>query len=198
MQTIRAFVDLPRVNTQFNWNVNALLTLPSQNPAKWKDFVAYTRKDNSGTTMHTYSPKVFLNIQLADDGPCKGTNYRDRWIGIDPKNVFRLKTILQKLYAGFQTPDLFFYENDVLTLNQEIAKDKIETVPLGDKTLRIGYTVIKDDTHNTGDFEGIVIFINNYSIYMTLTHLELGFMLDELNKLNLTQLGFDLIRSVMK
>ena len=42
MHTIRSFLDLPRVNKQFEWNVNAIITMPTQNPAKWKDFIAYT------------------------------------------------------------------------------------------------------------------------------------------------------------
>lgn len=197
MHTIRSFLDLPRVNNQFEWKVNAILTLPTQNPAKWKDFVAYTRKDSPGVTIHTYTPKVFLNIQIMEHSSMKGTNYRDRWIGMDPKGMYRLKETLKKLYMGFQTKDLFFYENDVLKVNQEMINKRAETIPVGDKILKFGYAVIKDIDYGTGDFEGIVIFVNNYNIYMTLTYLEVGFMIDELEKLNLTQIGFRLIQGAM-
>lgn len=194
MHTIRSFLDLPRVNKQFEWNVNAIITMPTQNPAKWKDFIAYTRKDGVGATSHRFSPKVFLNIQVTGNSD----NYRDRWIGIDSKGVYRFKEALEYLYNGFQTKDLFFYENDTLKVNQELAKDYIKTIPAGDKILKMGYIAIKDTEHNTGDFEGIVIFVNNYSVYITLTYLELGFMIDEIRKLNLTQIGFELICTAMK
>lgn len=197
MQTIRTSVDLPRVNKQFEWKVNALITAPSQNPAKWKDFVAYTTRSTPGAISHNYVPRVFLTIQILELGHMKGTFYRDRWINLDPPGVYRFKKTLQKIYDGFQTKDLYFYDNGALKLNQEISKDKIETIPAGDKTLKIGYTTINDVDHGTGDFEGIIIFVNNYGIYMTLTYFELGFMLDELKKLNLTQMGFNMIRSVM-
>lgn len=198
MQTIRSFVDLPRVNNQFDWKVHVMITLPSQNPAKWKDFIAYTRKDAPGMTAHNYVPRTSLNIQIREFGTMAGTSFRDRWISMDPKNVYRFKETLQKMYLEFQTKDLYFYDNGVLKLNPEISNNAVETVPVGDKTLKMSYATIKDLEHGTGDFEGIVIFVNHFRVYMTLTYLELGFMIDELCKLNLTQMGVDMIRVAMK
>lgn len=198
MQTIKAAVDLPRVNKQFEWKISAMITTPSQNPAKWKDFVAYTKKNSQGSIYHNFTPRVFLVLQILEHGAMKGTDYNDRWVMMDPKGVYRLKTELQKMYDGLQTKDLYFYDNDKLKLNQELAKDKMLTIPAGDKTLRIAYATIKDEEHGTGDYEGIVMFLNNYNIYITLTHFELGFMLDELQRLDLTHMGFDMIRSAMR
>lgn len=197
MQTIRASVDLPRINKQFDWKVSAMITTPSQNPAKWKDFTAYNRKTSLGTIQHNFIPRVFLSIQILEFGHMRGTNYQDRWFTLDPKGVYRFKMGLQKMYSGFQTKDLYFYDNDVLKLNQELSQQMMTTILAGDKTLRVAYATIKDEEHGTGDFEGIAVFVNNYNICMTLTHFELGFLLNELNTLNLTQVGFDLIRSAM-
>ncbi len=197
MQTIRAGVELPRVNKQFDWKVMTTLTSPSQNPAKWRDFISYERKEFGDNVTHLYVPRSFVSITIGPYGAMKEVPYAERWIMLDVKSLFRFRNTLQKIYEEFQIKDLYYYDNGVLKLDQELAKDKMQKVITNGKTLMISYAIIKDED-NGGDFEGIVIFVNNYSVYMTLTHFELGFMLQEIEKLNLTQIGFDLIRASLK
>lgn len=194
MQTIRSVLELPRVNNQFIWKVIVTMMSPSQNPAKWKDFIAYTVNQNGNNITHTYTPRACISIQLNDQGKMKDTNYNDRWIMLDGKSIFRLKEAFQKFYEGFQIPELYFYDNDVLKLNQELSKEKTVEVLTSNKTLKISYAIIKGEESGSSDFEGIVIFINNYSIYFTLTYFELGYMISELEKIDLTTLSLQMIQ----
>lgn len=194
MPTIKSIMSLPAIGMTANWKISATLYTPARD--QHPEFFALQKKENRDTVSIQYTPRVYLIIE-----PKKipqGDNYFEYSMYFDAQAITRLKAILKELHRGFQTQNLYYFRNDVLVLNQELAKKAVYDIVTFGKTTRIAYTVIKDEENRTGDREGIRFFINGYNRSVAFNLDEMEFMMDILEQLNIVELGLSLIQASLK
>lgn len=95
-----------------------------------------------------------------------------------------------------KTPDLFFYDGEKhLKVNKEVAKDCICKVMVKQKYIGITPMVVCD---NEDEYEGFAFFINSVDHVAQLTIFEMQYLLDILEKTDMTAIGLELLNAYRK
>ena len=107
--------------------------------------------------------------------------------------IRKLKVFIQ----NFQIQNLYVYSSNHLVLNKELSSHLNILFPVGNKAIRVEYTVVTDNDNKEIEYEGALIKINNDLNFVLLTYDELFVLYDTLEKLDFESLSLQLINTAV-
>lgn len=105
--------------------------------------------------------------------------------------LYLLIKVLKRCAVQFiNNKDLFFYTNNELTVNDNA--ETFTALSSSSKKLQVKPSVITDNTGKS--YEGVVLYINSLNSYTCLTYTEFEYLINELTKIDMTQMAFDCMK----
>ena len=101
-----------------------------------------------------------------------------------------IKTLKKCAIQFINNKDLFFYMENKLIVSE--TSETFTASSASAKKIKIKPSVITDNTGK--EYEGVILYINSMSSYTYLTYTELEYLINELNKIDMTQLSFECIK----
>ena len=101
-----------------------------------------------------------------------------------------IKTLKKCAIQFINNKDLFFYMENKLIVSE--TSETFTASSASAKKIKIKPSVITD--HTGKEYEGVILYINSMSSYTYLTYTELEYLINELNKIDMTQLSFECIK----
>ena len=101
-----------------------------------------------------------------------------------------IKTLKKCATQFINNKDLFFYMENKLIVSE--TSETFTASSASAKKIKIKPSVITDNTGK--EYEGVILYINSMSSYTYLTYTELEYLINELNKIDMTQLSFECIK----
>lgn len=142
---------------------------------KQKEQFATIRKTYwQGTHYIKYTPNPYFELIIDP----KDTDYIPyKHIKCNKFDTYLFIRGLEKMTNTFKTKrDLYYYENNVLVLNNDIAKVSTETIRLKDRTILLEPILILNNVTET-KHEGIMMYSNTKEVGCKMTYIELEFLL---------------------
>lgn len=181
-------MELGNVN---KWmKVKFSLILKSENELPINKLVSKFKID--GNEYIKFNPHPFITIEITNESEKKEGWSNNRIITLNKFNLFRMITVLNKFINRFiEVEDLFYYENEILYLNNEVADKEEQLIRISnDKVIKIKPFVISDEE---GMYEGCILFINSMDNYCKLTYEELKYLYYLLSNINMESLSLQLM-----
>lgn len=118
-------------------------------------------------------------------------------------HIHALKQSLRNILVGIANPNLFYYNNGVLCMDEQLAKSKRQALPIRGMIIEMEYCIVKDIIGNNeySSYEGIRIINRQMQTMAELTIDELDSFINLLDSIHIvdismmaTKLGLDLIK----
>ena len=140
-------------------------------------------------------PRPFLTLDISSKEDKKEGWNSAYQISLNQRALFVLKKNLEKLIEEFQTnKDLFYtYDTGEIVVDQELAEELRKVVPTKSKIIILQPCVVQDEDNNEIYYEGCIMAFNRLEYSTNLTFEEMGFLLDLLMQINLTELSMQLL-----
>lgn len=189
----KAHIDLGRVNSQISVKFNMILEDPDD-----KTRVRLVNKfAMKGNTYLAITPHPWISIDISGRRRRSDDEY-------DPNNnvsltrpyVINVCRMIERAIASMATEDLFFYRNNELCINKELAGQKclFKTTIKNSKYIAMCPVVIND---GQDQYEGLGLLINTTANFATMTLDEAEYLLDLLRSVDMYTLSMQVINSAM-
>jgi len=150
----------------------------------------------NGNDYYIFKPNPFLVIDIS-----KGKERGEGWnqnlaISLNRPKLFEMIKKLKIFLNNYKKyTDLFFYNEDKLCLNREIANNVILDLYTANKHVRFLPSVVNGE--GEGEYyEGCVFAINSLDNFCYLTYDEMEYLVYELERVNMNTLSFALLSLV--
>lgn len=164
-------------------------TITKRSPNKVNNYYDVNLHPFIDLDFNDYSDKLENRLSgVSISGQCK--------ISLNKYNLFLFLNMIKKLERDFIiNKDLYFYSNNKLILNNDVAKTVSVDTVLSNKRLMMGPAVI---TVGGGEkeHEGIYFALNDLSNYTYLTYTELGYLRYVLDNIDMDLMAINLIKLV--
>ncbi len=150
----------------------------------------------NGNDYYIFKPNPFLVIDISK-GKDKGEGWNQNLaISLNRPKLFEMVKKLKIFLNQYkQYTELFFYNDDKLCLNREIANKVILDLYTSNKHVRFLPSVVNGE--GEGEYyEGCVFAINSLDNFCYLTYDEMEYLLYELERVNMNTLSFALLSLV--
>lgn len=132
------------------------------------------------------APHPYVTLEICDDDRSYNSS-----ITFNRYYLYLLIKTLKKCAIQFiNNKDLFFYMENKLIVSE--TSETFTASSASAKKIKIKPSVITDNTGK--EYEGVILYINSMSSYTYLTYTELEYLINELNKIDMTQLSFECIK----
>lgn len=132
------------------------------------------------------APHPYVTLEIRDDDRSYNSS-----ITFNRYYLYLLIKTLKKCATQFiNNKDLFFYMENKLIVSE--TSETFTASSASAKKIKIKPSVITDNTGK--EYEGVILYINSMSSYTYLTYTELEYLINELNKIDMTQLSFECIK----
>lgn len=168
------------------------LILDNQIPQQKRLNLVNTYKFN-GNEYITLNPHPFITIDISDTFTKTEEWNSNRTVTLNLMSKMVLESMLSTMITNFKIKDLFYYQNNDLRVNQELAKKLEKVFVIGNKTCVLRYAVIQDDKTQDGPYEGVIFMINKAENFCYLTFDEIQFLFYTLRSINLYDLCFNVL-----
>jgi hypothetical protein len=141
------------------------------------------------------NPRPFVTIDIS-----KSTE--DGWssnqsVNLNKQSLFLFIRILERMIKQFKSiKELFYYQNDKLTVNNRISKEITMDFVSCNKHIRLQPCVVSDDEINNKFYEGCVFCINSYDNFCYITYEEMEYLYYELSHIDMMELSLSVINTV--
>lgn len=151
-----------------------------------------------GNEYYKLKPNPFVTIDIS-----KGADKKEGWSINQSVNFNRIKLFefLKKLrefiYKYKQYKNLYYYENNELKLNRQIASDLMIDIISSNKHIRMYPCVVPggEDDENVF-YEGAIFAINTLDNYCYLTYDEMEYLYYELSHIDMNLLSINIIQLI--
>lgn len=188
-------ISLFKVNWRCSVSFGLILT-SEENPTlkiKPPKLFEYSEKYDKKTLRINPSPFIRVSIRNREDDENNVSNALTSFT-INRRDLYRVIHYFTSFYKSFQTKDLFYYEDGVLHLNNDIANNLVMRFPCGKKIIHLQHVVVSGKD-GEDQYEGCVLAINNFSVCATLTYHDLGYFIFELSHINMEALAMQLLQT---
>lgn len=132
------------------------------------------------------APHPYVTLEICDDDRSYNSS-----ITFNRYYLYLLIKTLKKCAIQFiNNKELFFYMENKLIVSE--TSETFTASSASAKKIKIKPSVITDNTGK--EYEGVILYINSMSSYTYLTYTELEYLINELNKIDMTQLSFECIK----
>lgn len=171
-----------------------MMVKPEEKNANESNFKmeAFYRIDGSNYYIFKPSPCITIDISKARQ---RGEIWSRNWtISFNRIKLFELIMKLKKFVNAFRYyKNLFYYDNNTLCLNKDIAKEVyVDIVCNQNRHARFFPSVVVGKGIEEL-YEGCIFCINDVEHYCCLTIMEMEYLLYELEKINMNQLSLGLL-----
>lgn len=180
----RAIIELFKINTlKVKFGVVLRQDVVSPNVQIQPIISKFTIEGNDYLKL---APHPYITLEICDND--------DRYNSSITFNRYYLylliKTLKKCAMQFINNKDLFFYMENKLMVSE--TSETFTTSSASAKKIKIKPSVITDNTGK--EYEGVILYINSMSSYTYLTYTELEYLINELNKIDMTQLSFEAIK----
>lgn len=166
---------------------------------KYKDANVISKFNYSGNDYLRVNPNPYIIIDIASY-MTKGEAWNpNQSVTLTRYYLFRFLQGLKRFINDFHShKDLFYYQNDELVVNNEVAYEITISVPTNSsKMIMMKPCVVPDEESSTGNvYEGCIFYINTMENFAYLTYTEMEYLYYELSKIDMTSLSLQLITIV--
>ena len=150
-----------------------------------------------GSTYLRVTPRPFITLDISNK---KEENWSTNlFVNLNKISLYSFNRALSKMISQYkEIKDLYYYRNNKLVLNNEIAsKIYKDVVATNNKRIRLLPAVVPDDSDPEKFYEGCIFCINSYDNFAYLSYSEMEFLLFELTHLDIDSLSMQLINTVI-
>lgn len=142
------------------------------------------------------SPHPFIVMDITSKEDRKNNDRLGHSVTLNRRVLFAFIMKLKKLIASYtEKKDLFYYDNDELFVDREISTQiTLRCIANNNNVILMQPCVVVDEEHPLEKYEGCAFCINRYANFVFLTYMEMGYLLYELERINMTQFSLDLIK----
>ena len=151
-----------------------------------------------GTDYLKINPYPFLTCDITSRADKKEGWNTNLFFNLNRKDLFKFLQRAQRLYSKFTSvKELFYIDNNSgkLMVSPQLSDHYKEVFKCGDKTLKMQACVVENE-EDKQDYEGIFLSINNIDTFTYLTFTELGYLIYELSRVNMSSLSLEVINTV--
>ena len=180
----RAIIELFKINTlKVKFGVVLRQDVVSPNVQIQPIISKFTIEGNDSLKI---APHPYVTLEICDDDRSYNSS-----ITFNRYYLYLLIKTLKKCATQFiNNKDLFFYMENKLIVSE--TSETFTASSASAKKIKIKPSVITDNTGK--DYEAVILYINSMSSYTYLTYTELEYLINELNKIDMTQLSFECIK----
>jgi len=151
----------------------------------------------SGNDYLKITPYPFITIDITSKMDKNEGWSNNRTFNLNRRELYNFIGRLNQLYSRFIShKELFYYDDyEQLHVNNELADKYKEYVICGNKTILLQACVVEiGDNHDL--YEGIFMSINSMDYFTYLTYGDVGYLLYELKRIDMTNLTMQVINTV--
>ena len=182
----KILIELTKINSQMKLKFGIIAV--SDDEIKYPNNRLISRFSIDGNEYLRINPKPFIVIDISDAMKKEGWS-KNYSITLNKYYLFRTLQALKSLLTNFKNKGLFYYQDGVLTVNNELSKKISVTVHTNGKAMKFVPSVVPDEENPELFYEGCIFFINTMDNYCYLTYTELEYLYYELSNINLTELS---------
>lgn len=191
---LKITLDVGRVNKVMRIKFG-LIVRSDPNP-KHNFFQVESKFKYMGNDYYKLSPNPFITLDIS-----KGGEKNEQWnvnqiVNFNRIKVFEfLKKLKQFLYQYRQYKNLYYYENQVLKINQTVAKNLFLDLVTTSKHIRMIPCVVPGEQEEEY-YEGSIFAVNSMDNFCYLTYDEMEYLYYELSHINMNEMSILLMRMV--
>lgn len=188
----KASIELGKINKSFKLKFGLIIDSETDK----KSYSKLVSKFNyAGNDYLRVNPRPFITIDISSkNDEAWSTN---QMVNLNKISLFSFIRALSSLIKEFKSvTDLFYYQNDKLTLNNQYLRQTTKDVIASNKHIRMQPCVVPDDEVQNKFYEGCVLCINTYDNFCYLTYSEMEYLLYELTHIDINQLSLQLLNTV--
>lgn len=190
---MKASIELASISKSFKLRFSLIVKDDENNK---RQFELINKFNFGGNDYIKIRPYPFLTIDISSSMDKKNEWSSNQSFNMNKKDLFFMIQNLKRLMKNFVThKDLFYYDNNKLVVNKELADELKEVFVSSNKTILMQACVVTAED-NESVYEGMFLSINSVDYFSYLTYSEMEYLLYELEHVNMTQLAIDLINSV--
>ena len=150
-----------------------------------------------GNEYYRLKPNPFVTIDIS-----KGKDKKDGWSTSQSVNFNRfklfefLKRLKEFLYKYKQYKNLYYYENNTLTINRSVSSNIVLDLVSSNKHIRMYPCVVPSDEGEEITYEGCIFAINTMDNYCYLTYEEMEYLYYELSHIDMNLLSIHIIQLI--
>ena len=150
----------------------------------------------NGNTYFRINPYPMVTIEISSNTD-RGEGWNsNRSVTLNKMTRFQFVNRLRTIIKSFkEIKSLFYYQNDKLCIDKDIANSIRDMVKVSQKTCLFMPSVIEDE-ETKEQFEGVVFMINSPDNYCYLTFEELEYLCDTLNRIDFDAITLQLINLI--
>ena len=192
----KATIELAKINKMMKLKFG--LIIRSDNEIKYPSTKLVNKFNYYGNDYIKISPNPFVVIDISsymNHGEGYNTNQS---VSLNRYYLFRFIQALRVLLKNFiECKNLFYYREDQLVVNDDLAEKLMITVHTGNsKTIRMRPCVVPDEENQEMVYEGCIFYINTMENFSYLTYTEMEYLLWELMNINMNELSMQIINTV--
>ena len=171
-----------------------IVVKPEEDKVNEPNFKMESLYQINGNNYYVFKPSPFITIDISKARQ-RGEVWTKNWmISFNRIKLFELIMKLKKFVNAFRYyKNLFYYDNDMLCLNKDIAKEVyVDIVCSQNRHARFFPSVVVGKGVEEL-YEGCIFCINDIEHYCCLTIMEMEYLLYELEKINMNELALGLL-----
>jgi hypothetical protein len=193
----KASIEIGKINKMMKLKFG--LIVKPDDTTKYKDANVISKFNYYGNDYLRVNPSPYIIIDITSY-MTKGESWNpNQSVTLTRYYLFRFLQGLKRLINDFHShKDLFYYQNDELVVDNDIANEiTISVQTSGSKLVMMKPCVVPDEESSTGNvYEGCIFYINNMENFAYLTYTEMEYLYYELAKIDMTSLSLQLITIV--
>lgn len=160
---------------------------------KYKELINKFNID--GNTYLKISPTPIVTIDISSPTDRKEKVWNNNFsVNLNRLELYKFVNALKQMYYAFtKYKDLFIIVNGETYVNTDVSEDLKIVLILNNKSVYMEHCTVLDVNDNL-KYEGIKISINKMSYFTMLTYMELGYLITELSKIDMTNLSLQLLK----
>lgn len=196
IKMVKGNIALETINKNVKLKVGMVIKSDHEETNFFKTINKFTYYGNEYLNLN---PRAFVTIDISS-AVDRGEKYsQNRYVNLNRVDLIRFCHSLNRLLVNFKREEELFYTNDgKLEVTIEISKKTSETIRTqSHKMIRMVPCVVHDEDNDEITYEGIVFCINSFDNFAYITYEEMIYMFDILSKLDLTQVGMQLLNTYL-
>ena len=184
-------IDLFRVNPTCLVKFNIVVNNDTQNN-KYRELV--NKFTINGDTYFKLKPSPYVTFDIFSSIDRKEGVWNNNFsVNLNRLELYKFINGLKQMYIAFtKYKDLFVISNNETFVNTEVSEQIKIVMILNNKSVYMEHCTVLDVNDNL-KYEGIRISINKLSYFTMLTYMELGYLISELSKIDMTSLSLQLL-----
>lgn len=139
-------------------------------------------------------PLPYITIDISTSTDKKDGVWNNNFsVNLNRIDKYRLVMTLKRMYNDFtKYKDLYVIQNNETFVNTDLSEQLKATLLINNKSIHLEHCIVTDPNTNL-KYEGIRFSINKITYSTLLTYTELGYLITELDKIDMTALSLQLL-----